>query len=122
MMDSYQGILYVGDSGRGQSLHAAAAQRGWYVYTPTEVMEALGMFVFYSPSIVVIEAGSDFAREVYRHLRSIQANPLLFLADQAQQQAWALPTDSRVLPLASREDEILSAVGKLLAADEPATV
>src|SRR5689334_18631753 len=120
MMDSYHGILYVGDARRGRALHDAAAEHGWYVYVPTETMEALGIYIFYMPGLVVIDAGSDFAQEVYRHLRSIEAEPLLILADKAQQKTWNIPVAARVLPQGSQVDEIVAAIANLLEAREPA--
>jgi hypothetical protein len=120
MMDSYHGILYVGDAARGRALHEAAAARGWHVYVPTETMEALGIYIFYSPSIVVVEAGSGFAAEVYRHLRSVEAEPLLILADAAQKKAWSLMATSGVLRESAEVDEIMAAIANLLDSREPA--
>jgi hypothetical protein len=122
MMDSYHGILYVGDAGRGQALHKAAAERGWYVYVPIGTIEALGNYIFYSPSVVVIETGSDFAGEVFRHLRSIEAEPLLILADKSQEMDWRMSSDYRVLPCMAGTDEIIAAITNLLDSREPAAV
>ncbi len=120
MMDSYHGILYVGDPRRGQMLHAAAGERGWYVYTPIEVMEALGQYIFYSPSVVVIEAGSVYAQEVYRHLRSVGAGPLVILADDAQRAEWNVTPSCRVLPRFAAVGEVIAAITNVLDAREPA--
>jgi hypothetical protein len=120
MMDIYHGILYVGDAGQGRKLHDAAGERGWYVYVPTEAREALGIYIFYMPAIVVIDASSDFAHEVYRHLHSVEAGPLLVLADKAQEKTWNISGDSLVLPKVAHEDEIIAAIASLLDSREAA--
>ena len=119
-MDSYHGILYVGDSARGRALHNAAEERGWYVYVPTETKEALGIYIFYMPSVIVIDAGSDFAHEVYQHLHSVEAGPLLILADKAQEKMWYSQTFSLVLPQFAQEEEIVAAIANLLDPKEAA--
>ena len=56
-----------------------------------ETMDALAAYIFFYPDVVVLDAGSDpeTAREVFRHLDSIGAGPLLILVDEAQRQEWA---------------------------------
>ena len=116
MMDSFLGIVYVGDARRGAALHATVGKYGWYVYTPSEAMEALGMYVFYSPALVVLDSGTDFAHEVYRHLLTVDARPLLILADPAQAAKWHVPASAGVgvLPLSASEDDVLAAIVELL--------
>ncbi len=76
-------ILYVGDAQPGQSLLDVVENAGWWVYQPTETLEALGMYITYMPDAVVINTSTqpDFTGEVYEHLRSIEARPLLVLTD-----------------------------------------
>jgi hypothetical protein len=116
MMDSFVGIIYAGDAGRGAALHAAVSKYGWYIYTPADAMEALGMYIFYSPALVVIETGTDFAHEVYRHLVTVDARPLLILATAMHEAEWQIPATSEigVLPLDAGQDEIIAAIGVLL--------
>lgn len=95
-------ILYVGDAQAGQALQDAVQNAGWWVYQPTETLEALGMYVTYMPDVVVINAATqpDFTGEVYEHLRSVDARPLLVLTDDP---AWNSDTlrEEGVYPLAT---------------------
>ena len=71
-------ILYVGE----QLLAAAAEARGDYAYLPDNLMQALGMYITYFPQVVVIDMALDYAREVYEHLRSVDARPIILLTDE----------------------------------------
>src|SRR5262245_46006659 len=83
-------ILYVGDMEQGRALAAAAEAREWYVHTPGETMEALAIYATFFPDIVVIDTlpRVTLAHEVYYHLRSVNAEPMLVLADDRQPGWW----------------------------------
>lgn len=74
-------ILYTGDARSGAALLTAAEARGWWVYLSQESSEALGMYMAYAPDAVIIDAEHDelTAAEIYHHLRSVDAQPLLIL-------------------------------------------
>lgn len=107
-------ILYVGERAHGRLLRAAAQARGWHVYLPTETLEALGMYIFYYPDLVVLDAfsGATLAAEVGAHLCSIQADSLLVVTDNTQQELWHDPaiTARRVLPSTAPASEVVAAV------------
>jgi DNA-binding response OmpR family regulator len=76
-------ILYVGRQAEGQALHEYVRRCGWQVYLPGETLEALGMYVFYAPDVIVLDVtrAPDAAWESYHHLRTVDAGPLLMLTD-----------------------------------------
>ena len=84
-------ILFVGGEARGRQIQAQAGRWDWPVHITSETMDALAAYIFFYPDVVVLDAGSDpeTAREVFRHLDSIGAGPLLILVDEAQRQEWA---------------------------------
>ena len=116
MSQEYPNVLYVGDYERGQVLQAKA--RGWHVYLPQDTLEALAMHVFYCPDITVIDtvARCHTGTEVYFHLRSAQARPLLILAREDHLNRWAVPDDStvRVLRDTVRDEELIAAIEDLV--------
>jgi hypothetical protein len=75
-------ILYIGEREAGLALSDAIQQRGGFVYLPENLMQALGMYVTYFPHITVIDMQTAWAQEVYAHLRSVDAQPLVLLTDQ----------------------------------------
>jgi DNA-binding response OmpR family regulator len=76
-------ILYVGRRAEGRALHDYVRRCGWQVYLPEATAEALGMYVFYAPDVIVLDVARapDTAWESYRHLRTVDAGPLLLLTD-----------------------------------------
>jgi hypothetical protein len=98
MSQDFPNMLYIGDSQNGLALHSAVESRDWYVYVPKDVMEALGMYVTYCPDIVIIEPTitSDFAKQVYYHLQTVDAEPMLML----DQSPYPLSTASLVALIA----------------------
>lgn len=74
-------ILYVGDPENGRAFAQSVQSAGWWVHTPQDTLEALGMYVTYMPDLTVIDLSTqpDFTAEVSNHLRSIDACPLLIL-------------------------------------------
>ena len=116
MSHAYPNVLYVGDYERGQGLQAKA--RSWHVYLPQDTLEALAMHVFYCPDITVIDtvARCHTGTEVYFHLRSAQARPLLILAREDHLNRWAVPDDStvRVLRDTLRDEDLITAIEDLV--------
>lgn len=66
-------ILFVGDAARGAALAELSAAHGWHTHIPMDMMAALGMHIFYVPTVIVIEdAGqAGFGAETYTHLASL---------------------------------------------------
>lgn len=116
MSEAQLNILYVGAYERGQVLQAKA--EGWHVYLPQDTLEALAMHVFYYPDITVIDtvAKCRMGTEVYFHLRSVQARPLLILAREDHLKRWAAPDDStvRVLPHTLTDEALIAAIEDLV--------
>ena len=81
---SSQFILYIGTPEKGQALAAQVEARGGYAYLPDNLMQALGMYITYMPQLVVIDMAVDYAQQAYDHLRSVDAEPLVLLANQRQ--------------------------------------
>ncbi len=106
-------ILYIGDRQRGQSFVNAAEKQGWTVYRPEETMEALGLYVTYWPDITILDenARPEMASEVYFHLRSIQAQPLLILTDDL---SWEADEDVFTASPVINDYELMETVGDLL--------
>lgn len=107
-------ILYVGDTGRGQALQASANEHGWDVLLPGEMLEALAMYVFFFPDLVILDAAAnrDMAEAVFFHLRSVEAPELLVLADASGQGPWATvpPPEVAIMSPQVRMDELLEVV------------
>ncbi len=74
-------MLYVGKLEAGQALAALAEQHNDYVYLPDSMMEALGMYITYFPRVTIIDMSVDYAPEVFDHLRSVDADPIVLLSD-----------------------------------------
>jgi hypothetical protein len=75
-------ILYIGEREAGQALSDVIQRLGGFVYTPENLMQALGMYITYFPHVTVIDMQTAWAKDVYDHLRSVDAAPLLLLTDQ----------------------------------------
>jgi hypothetical protein len=107
-------LLYIGNDARGHCLHTALQPRGWQVYLPTAILEALGMYVFYYPDCVVLDAFSEapLATEVGVHLSSIQAAPVLVITDEARQELWqcAVASTVCVLPHTASTHDVVAAI------------
>jgi len=75
-------------------------------------MEALAMQVFYYPDAFVIEesATNDNARDVYAHLRSVEAENLVVLTNAAA--SWGIPNESaiRALPIYTSVEALIDAL------------
>jgi DNA-binding response OmpR family regulator len=111
-------ILFVGAVERGQVLQAKVEAMGWQVTLPMDRLEALAMYIFYYPDIVVIDTVGQchMGTEVYFHLRSAQAKPMLILAREDHLDRWNVPYDSavRVLPHTLPDDELIAMIEELV--------
>jgi hypothetical protein len=115
MSREHPNILYVGDMEQGRALAAAAEARDWYVHTPGETMEALAMYTTFFPDIVIIDTlpRVTFAHEVYYHLRSVNAQPIMVLADDRQPGWWG-DFDIHLLSRSISREALLDTVGDVL--------
>ncbi len=102
---SNHSILYIGAPQAGQSLAQAAAHRDSYVYTPTHLMQALGIYITYMPQVVVIDMAVDYAPAAYDHLRSVDAQPLILLTD-----AYVRSAAVHALPRGIAPEDLLAAI------------
>jgi hypothetical protein len=83
MSDQHPMILFVGHHEQGAQLLEAVEPLGWWVYQPDNANEALGMYVSYLPDVILMnaEAAPDVAEEVYFHLASVAAEPIIVISD-----------------------------------------
>ncbi|MFP4435722.1 MAG: hypothetical protein ACLFVO_00435 [Chloroflexaceae bacterium] len=111
LSDRFVTLLYVGDSDQGDQLQTSATSRGWNVLRPTELLEALALYVFCFPDLVVLDATveRDLAEAVFFHLRSVDAPALLVLTEATTPGPWdGLPSPAvTVIPPTAQADELL---------------
>ena len=109
-------IVYVGNEERGERLQQMSASLGWTVLTATQELQALGMYVFYMPDLMIVDSEGNMAgaETVYAHLRSVNAAPILILAEPRP--AFAAPPGAavRVIPSAVEESQVILAAASLL--------
>lgn len=108
-------ILYMGDRKRGSAFANWAQAHDWMVYLPQEAMETLALYITHWPDITILDANAypDVAAEVYHHLRSIYAHPLLILTNDLQ---WDAEADEDVFTAspAINNYELMETIGDLL--------
>jgi hypothetical protein len=112
-------VLFVGSLERAKQLKTDNLHQALKLWTASEVMAALGYYALYMPDLVVIEDIGDtrFADEVYVHLASVGAKPLVVLAAPLRRRLWeelAAPT-TFVLPRGIGNQELLSNLIKIAA-------
>lgn len=92
-------ILYVGSQATGNALAQTVASNQWWVDVAEDADTALALYTTESPDIVVID-GADEARaaQVYHHLRSINAGPMLVLTNDRQWDYHAPDSTYTMLP------------------------
>lgn len=73
-------VLYVGETSAAQSFACLAQAHGWQVLIPTELLEALAMYLFYYPSVVILD-DSPIAHEAQFHLESLPATVPIMVID-----------------------------------------
>jgi hypothetical protein len=90
-------ILYVGDVEAGQMFLPALQAYGGYAYMSEVVLETLGMYITYFPDLVILNAAlnSELIQETYFHLCSVNAAPMIILADHWQ----LVQSDGRRIPI-----------------------
>ncbi len=114
LSDRFVTLLYVGDSAQGDQLQTSATSRGWNLLRPTELMEALALYVFCFPDLVVLDAtvDCDLAEAVFFHLRSVDAPALLVLTEATTPGPWdGLPSPAvTVIPPTAHPDVLLDLV------------
>ncbi|MDL1900201.1 hypothetical protein FBR02_05475 [Anaerolineae bacterium CFX9] len=96
-------MLYVGDAEAGERIAQDAQAHGDWAYIAPETLTALGMYITYMPNVTVIDAQAPHAAEVYQHLRSIDAAPIILLTDDQRAPSWALLDRHHSLRLVSRQ-------------------
>lgn len=74
-------VLFVGETDTARALLNAMVPQGGYVYHPQSLMETLGMYITMMPRVIVIDTCAPFASDVYLHLRSVDARPIILLTD-----------------------------------------
>jgi len=81
MSSEHPMILFVGHPEQGAQLLEAVEPLGWWVYQPQTATESLGMYVSYLPDVVLMDAETapDIAEEVYYHLASVLAEPMIVI-------------------------------------------
>ena len=85
MSDQHPMILFVGHHEQGAQLLETVEPLGWWVYQPQTASEALGMYVSYLPDVILMDADAapDVVEEVYFHLASVQADPMIVIGSDA---------------------------------------
>lgn len=107
-------ILFVGSPEQGTELLNAVEPMGWWVYQPETANDALGMYVGFLPDVVVMDASvtPEAAEEVYFHLASIEADPMIVLGGDS---VWSdrvthhLPADARITEIIGCVAEVTEA-------------
>lgn len=108
-------ILFVGNPGRGEDLLNRVESLGWWVYLPEDDLEALGMYITYAPDVVVLdaEAAPEIAANVYHHLSSVHAAPLLVLTSDSTWDAGA-SNDIYLLPPGIGRDALAARIAAVV--------
>lgn len=86
MSSQHPMILFVGSAQQARDLLAMVEPVGWWVYPAETPNEALGMYVSYLPDVIVLNADTlpEVAEEVYYHLASVEADPLIVIGGHSQ--------------------------------------
>lgn len=112
-------IVFVGSEVMGETLEADARRHAVRLWTATEVLQALALYMFYMPDAVVLEADAypELANEVYSHLSSVGAQPLIVLAGESESQAWKDVSDETtlVIPRSANGESLLAAIAETTA-------
>lgn len=118
-------VLYVGSEAGGRGFKAIAGTQGWETYLPESVNEALGMYVFYAPELIVFEGDTNLAQRVFEHLADVtHASPryveaMLVLSDDV---AWDAPEATVLMQVSccAEPPELFTSVRQLMRAREDA--
>jgi len=117
MSQEHPDLLYVGDVDYGRALADAVEREGSMVYVAEDVMEALAMYVHYLPDVIVVDKASEpvFAAEVYEHLLSVHASPMIVLSEEPQ----PYEPGVYVLPAGINLRELITAAQEIRREQEP---
>jgi len=98
MYKQHPTILFIGDEERADEFKTQADDLQWLLFNPTEVLEALGMYTFYFPDVIVIDSASEIAAESFMHLASVNAENIIVLTDDVSgwDGALRLPQDASI--------------------------
>lgn len=102
-------IMYVGEREDGEALAAQIDAQDGYVYLPENMMQALGMYITYFPDVIVIDMQLPYAQEVYHHLLSVDAKPIILLTDEHIRS-----TSVFALPRGSSAEDVLLAIQRFV--------
>lgn len=109
-------IVFLGSEVMGKTLEAYARHRAGHLWTATEVLQALAFYMFYMPDVVVLEDGAnpELTNEVYSHLSSVGAQPLIILSGESEAEAWKDVSDETtlVLPRSTNGESLLAAIAE----------
>lgn len=115
----HQSIVFVGSEKMGETLEAEARRRAVHLWTATEVLQALAFYTFYMPDAIVLEDGAnpELTNEVYFHLSSVGARPLIILSGESEARAWKDVSDETtlVLPRSTNGESLLAAIAETTA-------
>lgn len=109
-------IMFVGSKEVGEMLEAAAQRFGVHLWSATEVLQALAFYTFYMPDAVLLEDGPsrDLTNEVYFHLSSVNAKPLIILSGESESEAWKDVSDETtlVIPRSTNGESLLATIAE----------
>ncbi|GEM_PF-1069037 len=124
MSTEFPVFVFVGSAERRAHLETIAATRDWSIFEAAHdpMFGTLAQVISFFPDAVIIEdtpALSAVAHEVYRHITSVDYEPILILSDSPN--TWQIAGGARamVLPTDTSRYEIADAVRALLADAEP---
>ncbi len=109
-------VLYVGEAMSGFSFKNCVEPLGWYVYMPTTRLEALGTFISCVPHLVIVDGvtGSTLGQDVYRHIRSVDMTPVIFVGETQEQ----IDEATRLLPADTSLSTLIFAARQLVGSDQ----
>lgn len=109
-------IVYAGEEQRGRYLQQMTASLGWTVLTATGEHQALGMYVFYVPDLVIIDSrhNEEGANTILFHLHSVQAQPILLLVEPRHKITIPSGIVTEVIPSATEDSKVVLAATELL--------
>ncbi|GIK67214.1 MAG: hypothetical protein BroJett018_50080 [Chloroflexota bacterium] len=118
-------VLYIGSDAGGRGFKAIAKTQGWETYLPESINEALGMYIFYAPHLIVFEGDTLLAQNAFEHLSEVAyASPryveaMLVLSDDV---VWDAPEGAVLSQISccAEPPEVFMAVRQLLRAREDA--
>jgi len=85
-------ILYVGDATFAEEIETTAPN--WRLWQPEKVNDALAMYIFEEPHVIIVDQTWPSAADLMMHLQSVSAGPIFLLSNHADD--WSLPFDGTV--------------------------